>query len=126
MVCVRGKRLPTTWAQLSRLDTACGLDGAPPGACERAAHMSCRERGELSGLLVQGPEPELTCFDTPAEQVFATQGELERMHASCFEPARAFGNDCAAAIHRYCRSRGRFSGFGPVALEAQRLTLICL
>lgn len=125
VACVRGGRVEATWPELGGLNEDCRLDGTRVGACFNAAHRLCLERGSRAGWFVPG-RPDVTCFDTPREVPVLGFDELERQHGDCFQPTQAFVGDCAAAIHRACRARGATTGFGPVSLDAGRVTVTCL
>lgn len=50
---------------------------------------------------------------------------LATHHPGCTATTR-WGPDCNAAIHRYCRSRGWTTGFGPVENSGGNADVVCL
>ena len=67
----------------------------------------------------------VTCLTTraPERVTFAT---LASHHPGCNGNPGRIGDDCNAAIHRYCASRGHISGFGPLESGADFVILACV
>lgn len=132
VICHRGRKLEVTWADLTRIDAECTPADGSPGACWRATHRACVATGARTGLFVPpgpgGPDGrfDLTCVDARLDLPEVDFEELEHGHGACYQPADAWSGDCAAAVHRVCRSRGAIAGFGPLLLEGRRATLGCL
>lgn len=118
IVCARGRQERVAPSEL-------GSGAASLGA----AHRWCGTHGARAGAGVPprgGELAQVVCFEQPHAVLVVDFSELERKHGSCFSPAAAESGDCAAAIHRLCRERGGGSGFGPVAVEGTRATIVCL
>jgi hypothetical protein len=53
-----------------------------------------------------------------------TYTELSGHHGGCTINSR-IGPDCNAAMHRYCRSLGHVSGYGPVENSGDTAVVTC-
>lgn len=51
---------------------------------------------------------------------------LSAHHAGCEGTLTRIGPECSAAIHRYCRSEGFATGFGPVEVQMRIARVVCL
>ena len=106
--------------------------------------MSCRSCKVLStGLFtrrqVTAPWASVPCLTlamvTPAAFVACTRlasvmgtsyTALSTHHPSCDGSSERFGRNCNAAIHRFCRSMGFASGFGPVENSGDTAFVACV
>jgi hypothetical protein len=130
-VCVAGGALRTeTWATLAaRLADCNGQAMANSPACWAAINRQCREiLGHLGGF---GPVSTTTtsatfyCVDS-GTIAWTSFTALATHHASCNGVTQRQGNDCNAAVKRYCVSLGHTSGFGPVENQDDSAVVICV
>ena len=102
-------------------------------ACANAIHLMCREAGcRTSGIgpleWAAGGAASIACVTAPPP-VDVTPDDLARFGTCPLgRPLAAPDHlSCAQAIHGYCRSLGRASGFGPVASpRPSAWSVVCL
>ena len=97
--------------------------------CNAAIHRWCAAAGFVSGFgpVESGPdEITVACVGAGAEVVVTAYAELTQHHPPCNGEFQRIGPDCNAAIHRYCRSRGAASGYGPVENFDGTAVVVCV
>jgi hypothetical protein len=126
VVCTRARRVALSWAEMTQLSPECRADAQ--AGCQVAAPQACRASRARGGLFVPSKDdrPTVYCFGQELEWFDSDFGELSRHHALCTNADRALSGDCASAIHRLCRSRDAFSGFGPLQIWSGGLSVGCL
>lgn len=98
-------------------------------ACNAAIHRYCAANGHVSGFgpLESGPDfIWLACMGAPAQVVGTRYSVLTNHHGPCNGQGQRIGPDCNAAIHRFCRSAGHSSGYGPVENAGDELAVVCI
>ena len=68
----------------------------------------------------------VACVGPGAEVRGVAYATLSGQHAPCDGARQRIGPDCNAAIHRWCRSQGFASGFGPVENSGGDATVTCV
>jgi hypothetical protein len=64
------------------------------------------------------------CFqEAPRTIAYA---DLAALVPACDGTTQLAGGDCMTAIHRYCVANGLSSGFGPVAVLGDTLSIVCV
>ncbi|UJR78561.1 DUF1592 domain-containing protein [Sandaracinus amylolyticus] len=128
VACVSATLRTTTFAELASHHAGC--DGATERLgmqCNAAIHRYCAAAGLTTGygpVRVSGDGVTVAC--TPgAETIGTTYTALSAIHAACTATSR-IGRDCNAAIHRFCRSRGAVSGYGPLENGGDELQVACV
>ena len=131
-VCVSGAALRVVpFAELSDFGRDCrGVFGAYGHACSAAIHTWCRARGFVTGF---GPvesreqDADVACLQAPAEVRQTTFDALQAQHPECNGRRDVWTTACNAAIHRWCRTQGFTSGYGPVEpADPQVVTVVCV
>jgi hypothetical protein len=127
--CVRADGFDVPYAELSTHHSPCDGSTERIGPnCNAAMHRYCASRGYASGFgpAEQGPDSALVqCVAFGVGTVIVTSyTELSAHHGGCTINSR-IGPDCNAAIHRYCRSQGHVSGYGPVENSGDTSVVTC-
>ncbi|MCA9541000.1 MAG: hypothetical protein KC620_19000, partial [Myxococcales bacterium] len=98
-------------------------------ACNAAIHRWCASRGFVSGFgpVESGPDFVFAvCVGPRAEVRGVTYAALSAQHGPCDGNGQRIGPDCNAAIHRWCRSQGFTSGYGPVENSGGDAAVTCV
>ena len=120
LVCVPDERVQVrevSWAQLIAQHPPCNGSSEFFGPnCNAAIHRWCGSQGLRTGW---GPvERDATrayvACAPDAVTVSTTYTVLSTHHGTCSRNGERIGPACNAAIHRFCRSQGYASGWGPV------------
>jgi hypothetical protein len=127
--CVRSDGFDVPYAELATHHGVCDGAGERLGPnCNAAMHRWCASRGYASGFgpTEQGPDHALVqCVPSGVGTVIITSyTELSAQHGGCNVDSR-IGPDCNAAIHRWCRSQGYTSGYGPVENSGDTAVVTC-
>jgi hypothetical protein len=64
------------------------------------------------------------CFQEEPQTI--AYADLAALVPACDGVSQTAGGDCMSAIHRYCVSTGASSGFGPVAVLGDELSIVCV
>ena len=118
-----------TYTELSALHSDCDGTSSRIGPfCNAAMHRYCAAQDcNTSGfgpLENSGDNVHVACLQS---DILATNfSELVMEHPSCTGVNQRFGPDCAAAIHRKCQSRGYLSGYGPIEISGDQVSIACV
>jgi hypothetical protein len=128
--CVRADPIDVSYAELSAHHGVCDGAGERLGPnCNAAIHRFCASRGYASGFgpTEQSPDTALVqCVPFGVGTVIGSSyTELSGHHDGCTAASR-IGPHCNAAIHRYCRSQGYVSGWGPVENSGDTSVVTCV
>jgi hypothetical protein len=99
-------------------------------ACNMAIHRLCATDAATCGTSGFGPVENsgdtaiLACVTATLRTT--TFAELAAHHDGCNGSTMRTGDACNAAIHRYCRSLGLNTGFGPVDVSGATVTVACM
>ena len=130
VTCVVADERQVAYAVLWTQHEVCDGQQERIGAnCNAAIHRWCASNGFVSGFgpVESGPdEVTLACVSAGAEVVATAYSELTAHHPPCDGSFQRVGPDCNAAIHRYCRSRGAVSGYGPVENVGDTAVVVCV
>ena len=97
--------------------------------CNAAIHRWCRSQGFASGFgpLESGAaDVTVACVREAVEVRGVAYAELATHHEPCNGQRQRIGPDCNAAIHRWCRSQGFESGYGPVENSGGDAQVTCV
>ena len=131
-VCAEVDVLESSFAQLSAELGPCdgaSAEGIHSAACNAAIHRWCRGRGYVSGfgpLEHAAPGAAFVACTRLASVMGTSYTALSTHHPSCDGSSERFGRNCNAAIHRFCRSMGFVSGFGPVENSGDTAFVACV
>lgn len=123
--------LRSSWDALEEAHPACTAPfDTESGACRAAIHRTCGASPcSFTGfglVAIEGGEPTLGCVDeNKAEALAVDYAVLASQHPVCDGVGERQGPHCNAAIHRYCRSVGYTTGFGPVENSGTTAHLMC-
>ncbi|MDW8247054.1 MAG: hypothetical protein RMJ84_10795 [Sandaracinaceae bacterium] len=118
----------TTYSHLQSLHPQCNGSSERWGAnCNSAIHRFCSRDGcTQSGFgPVENSGDHLQVICINGQVIHTTYSALSGHHPSCNGTAERWGANCNAAIHRFCRSIGFESGFGPVENSGGNATIVC-
>ncbi len=120
--------LAVTYGELAVQHGGC-TSGTLFGAdCNAAIHRWCAATGFVTGfgpVEVAGEDTTVVC--TPSATVWnASYAVLATFHPTCDGGAQRAGAACDEAIHRWCRSVGHLSGFGPVENDGDLAIVSCV
>ena len=110
-------------------DTCDGAGQRLGPGCNAAIHRFCVAQGcTTSGfgpVENSGDSAAVTCVagGTDRQVSFAA---LAGIQPACDGAAQRLGPECNSAIHRYCRSEGFESGFGPIESGPDAVTVTCV
>lgn len=130
-VCVQGvlvTRVP--WDELRAIQPGCAsVADSASEACRSAVHRFCAARDEISGfgpVEIRPADADLVCVPW-ADVLSTTYSAMRALIPGCDgSVGNRSGLACNAAIHRFCRSRGAESGFGPLENSGDNLQVACL
>ena len=131
ITCVAGAGRSTSYTVLSTHHGSCTAAGERMGPnCNAAIHRYCASEGFVSGfgpVENSGDTAAVTCVPAAIAEVRTTSyTTLAGSHAPCNGTAERIGPNCNAAIHRWCRSQGFDSGFGPVENSGDTAIVTCV
>ncbi len=98
-------------------------------SCNAAIHRTCAQDGcTTSGFGPVENSGDVAVYScvVGAPAVGVSYASLAAQHPGCDGTAERIGPNCNAAIHRYCASRGKVSGFGPVEVSTSSASVVCL
>src|SRR5262249_55477879 len=97
--------------------------------CWSAVNRYCEALGYESGfgpVEHSGDNLTLVCLPRNVARRFApTYTQLKTFHPGCDGSREIWGGECSSAVHKYCRSQGANSGFGPVESSGNNTTVVC-
>lgn len=128
VTCVSGEVVATSWPALGELEPACGPEARGEQACATAIHRFCAAAGAVSGfgpVAVDGDDLEVTCLRR-ASLVEATWADLAAKLWQCNGDDVRWGLQCDFAAMRLCRDSGHSGGFGPVGVDGDAVTVVCV
>lgn len=120
--------LPVTLPMLTALQPACTAAGQ--AACDRAGKQYCLSRGcALTGFgPASGHAPSgdnVMCLVSPAP-VAVDYSMLQTLEPTCDGVIQRHSEACVTAVHRYCKSQGKASGFGHHEATGTQVSVTCL
>lgn len=129
-VCIGDSTLTGGWSDVVAAQPACSDDSlASRRVCESAVHRAGRNKGSASAILQKHAPFDWTFLALPSAHAQAFDGlvwsDLTGKHGGC-RPGAEDSWDCNAASHRYCQSRGFFSGYGPVEYNTVNVSVVCV
>jgi hypothetical protein len=132
----RSASFSVSFAELAEANPGCALRRMMPGpgysvACFSAAHRVCMARGCYGagiGLNEAWSDATVTCLVREGAVVLGTDyATLRRNHPDCDGRSERFGALCNRAINGYCeRERPGSVGFGPVEVDGDRVSVVCV
>ena len=96
--------------------------------CYAAIHRYCVSQGHATGFgpAEIGPDTmQIACLDGVAQVRHTLFTDMVAIHNGCNQ-GRPAGNDCNAAIKRWCIQEGFVSGFGPLEHSGDNLVVACV
>jgi hypothetical protein len=97
--------------------------------CNAAMHRHCARRGctttGFGPVENSGDTAYVTCVVSDALRMVSFD-DLSRQHPNCSASTQRTGVNCNSAIHRWCRSQGFASGFGPIEQGPTEAYVACL
>jgi hypothetical protein len=128
--CKRAGRRDITPQELAALRPICdSREDFGSLDCNLAAHQSCAQLDCFTSGFgpPSGHAPLVDALMCVSGDVrTTTYASLQTFVPGCDGVAERTGQACSAAIGRYCASSGAVSGFGPVAIDGDRVTVTCL
>jgi len=131
VTCVDADYRTTSYTALAGHHAPCNGSTARVGPdCSAAIHRWCGAAGLVSGfgpLENSGDTVHVGCVGSGRAEVRTTSyTALSGHHAPCDGTTERWGANCNAAIHRWCRSAGFLSGFGPVENTGDTAVVTCV
>lgn len=117
-----------SYAALSGVHSGCNAGARIGPDCNAAMHRACNQGCTQSGfgpVENSGDTAVYTCV-AAVRIASVSFAELAGQQADCNGAPQRIGPACNAAIHRWCRSQGHATGFGPVESGASDVTVACL
>lgn len=129
-MCVRGDVRSTTYATLSAYVPACDGTTERVGlSCSTAISRYCAALGSVSGfgpVHSAGDELELTCLPHATMLRTTLEALAGTPFSGCEVSGAHFGFDCNQASWFLCTSMGHAGGFGPVEIEGDHASVVCV
>jgi hypothetical protein len=128
VTCVVADLRTISYAVARTHHPACDGSGGPLGpGCRAAYDRYCRSEGYGGGFGPVGGSVMVACVPRAhTARTSTTYSVLRTHHPMCDGTTEVLGPSCNAAIHRFCRSAGHESGFGPVEYLGDDATVVCV
>ena len=123
--CVSGDVRTLSFDDLNEFDASCdGVVERVGERCNTAIHRYCVDNGAVSGfgpVAIDGDTTTITCV-TAATLVTLSIEELSSLASRCVPNS----STCSVAAFSYCELNGHAGGYGPVEIDGDSATIVCL
>ena len=132
VTCTSADRRMTSYSSLTALVPECtGRDVVTQPACVSAIHRFCVANGAASGFgPVDGDATSITVACVSAATATVVTASFARLRIEwppCDGTTTRGGRDCAFASDQYCsRDLHRTGGYGPIEVNGDMATIVCL